>query len=44
MTLRDGNWSNAARRLGLLVDRFDGRLPSEAPLFSRSRNLVGLIR
>jgi hypothetical protein len=29
MTLRDGIWSNAAQRLGPLVDRFNGRLPSE---------------
>ena len=30
------NWSNAARRLGPLIERFDGRLPSGTPLFSMS--------
>jgi DNA-binding GntR family transcriptional regulator len=30
------NWSNAARRLGPLIERFDGRLPAVTPLFSMS--------
>jgi DNA-binding GntR family transcriptional regulator len=28
------NWSNAARRLGPLIERFDGQLPGGKPLFS----------
>ena len=28
------NWLNAARRLGPLIERFDGRLPGGAPIFS----------
>jgi DNA-binding GntR family transcriptional regulator len=35
------NWLNAAQRLGPLIDRFDGRLPAGAPIFSISRSLVG---
>ena len=30
------NWLNAARRLGPLIERFDGRLPAGAPAFARS--------
>jgi DNA-binding GntR family transcriptional regulator len=30
------NWLNAARRLGPLIEHFDGRLPSRAPVFSIS--------
>ena len=30
------NWSNAAQRLGPLIERFDGRLPAGAPTFSIS--------
>jgi DNA-binding GntR family transcriptional regulator len=30
------NWSNAAQRLGPLIERFDGRLPGRAPVFSIS--------
>ena len=30
------NWLNAARRLGPLIERFDGRLPAGAPVFSIS--------
>ena len=32
------NWSNAAQRLGPLIERFDGRLPAGAPSFSISRS------
>jgi DNA-binding GntR family transcriptional regulator len=35
------NWLNAAQRLGPLIDRFDGRLPAGAPIFSISKTLVG---
>ena len=28
------NWLNAAQRLGPLIERFDGRLPAGAPIFS----------
>lgn len=35
------NWLNAAQRLGPLIDRFDGRLPGGAPIFSISRSMVG---
>lgn len=38
------NWLNAAQRLGPLIERFDGRLPAGAPVFSFSRNLVGDVR
>jgi DNA-binding GntR family transcriptional regulator len=30
------NWLNAAQRLGPLIERFDGRLPAGAPVFSLS--------
>jgi DNA-binding GntR family transcriptional regulator len=30
------NWLNAAQRLGPLIERFDGRLPAGAPIFSIS--------
>ena len=30
------NWLNAAQRLGPLIERFDGRLPARAPVFSIS--------
>jgi DNA-binding GntR family transcriptional regulator len=33
------NWLNAAQRLGPLIERFDGRLPAGAPVFSVSRSL-----
>jgi DNA-binding GntR family transcriptional regulator len=32
------NWLNAAQRLGPLIERFDGRLPAGAPVFSVSRS------
>ena len=35
------NYSNGAQRVGPLIDRFDGRLPAGAPVFSISRSLVG---
>jgi DNA-binding GntR family transcriptional regulator len=35
------NWSNAAQRLGPLIERFDGRLPVGSPIFSISSSLVG---
>jgi DNA-binding GntR family transcriptional regulator len=35
------NWLNAAQRLGPLIERFDGRLPGGAPVFSISRSLEG---
>jgi DNA-binding GntR family transcriptional regulator len=35
------NWSNAAQRLGPLIERFDGLLPSGIPLFSITRVPVG---
>jgi DNA-binding GntR family transcriptional regulator len=35
------NWSNAAQRLGPLIERFDGRLPAGAPIFSISRIQAG---
>jgi DNA-binding GntR family transcriptional regulator len=38
------NWVNAAQRLGPLIERFDGRLPAAAPVFSISRSLVGDIQ
>ena len=38
------NWSNAAQRLGPLIERFDGRLPARAPVFSISKSLVGEVR
>jgi DNA-binding GntR family transcriptional regulator len=31
------NWLNAAQRLGPLIERFDGRLPVGAPIFSISK-------
>jgi hypothetical protein len=34
------NWLNAAQRLGPLIDRFDGRLPAAAPVFSISASLA----
>jgi DNA-binding GntR family transcriptional regulator len=34
------NWLNAAQRLGPLIERFDGRLPAGAPVFSVSGNLA----
>src|SRR5688572_27233794 len=33
------NWLNAAQRLGPLIERFDGRLPAGAPIFSTSGSL-----
>ena len=36
------NWSNAARRLGPLIERFDGRLP--APAFAVSRSSAREVR
>jgi DNA-binding GntR family transcriptional regulator len=33
------NWLNAARRLGPLIERFDGRLPAGSPVFSISGSL-----
>lgn len=38
------NWVNAAQRLGPLIERFNGRLPAGAPVFSVSRSLVGEVR
>jgi DNA-binding GntR family transcriptional regulator len=38
------NWSNAARRLGPLIERFDGRLPAGAPSFAVSRRSAGKVR
>jgi DNA-binding GntR family transcriptional regulator len=38
------NWVNGAQRLGPLIERFDGRLPGGAPVFSMSRSLVGELR
>ena len=38
------NWSNAAQRLGPLIDRFDGRMPMGTPVFSISKDLVGEVR
>jgi DNA-binding GntR family transcriptional regulator len=35
------NWLNASKRLGPLIERFDGRLPAGAPTFSVSKRLVG---
>ena len=35
------NWLNAAQRLGPLIERFDGRLPAGAPVFSVSTRLAG---
>jgi DNA-binding GntR family transcriptional regulator len=35
------NYSNGAERMGPLIERFDGRLPAGAPVFSISRSLVG---
>lgn len=35
------NWLNAAQRLGPLIERFDGRLPAGAPIFSISTRLAG---
>jgi DNA-binding GntR family transcriptional regulator len=35
------NWLNAAQRLGPLIDRFDGRLPAAAPVYSISAVPVG---
>src|SRR5688572_14358804 len=34
------NWLNAARRLGPLIERLNGRLPGGAPKFSISRSLA----
>ena len=31
------NWTNAARRLGPLIEKFDGRLPGGSPILSISR-------
>jgi DNA-binding GntR family transcriptional regulator len=38
------NWLNAAQRLGLLIERFDGRLPAGSPIFSISKSLIGKSR
>ncbi|HVF40314.1 MAG TPA: GntR family transcriptional regulator [Gemmatimonadaceae bacterium] len=38
------NWLNAARRMGPLIERFDGRLPAVEPGFSISQGLVGDLR
>ncbi len=38
------NWSNAAQRLGPLIERFDGRLPGGSPTFSISKSLAGKVR
>ena len=38
------NWLNASHRLGPLIERFDGRLPTEAPTFSISKSLVATPR
>jgi DNA-binding GntR family transcriptional regulator len=35
------NYSNGGQRLGPLIERFDGRLPGGAPIFSFSINLLG---
>jgi DNA-binding GntR family transcriptional regulator len=35
------NYLNGTQRLGPQLDRFDGRLPAGAPIFSISRSLVG---
>ncbi len=35
------NWLNAAQRLGPLIGRFDGQLPTVAPIFSISKSMVG---
>jgi DNA-binding GntR family transcriptional regulator len=35
------NYLNGTQRLGPLIDRFDGRLPGSAPIFSISSSLVG---
>ena len=35
------NWTNAAQRLGPLIERFDSLLPPGTPLFSMSRISVG---
>lgn len=35
------NWTNAARRLGPLIERFDGGLPAGPPIFSISRVPAG---
>ncbi|HEX8386836.1 MAG TPA: FCD domain-containing protein, partial [Rubricoccaceae bacterium] len=34
------NYLNGTQRLGPLIDRFDGRLPAGAPVFSMSRSLA----
>ena len=36
------NWLNAAQRLGPLIERFNGRLPAAAPVYSASESLVEL--
>ena len=36
------NYSNGGERMGPLIERFDGRLPPGTPLFSISKNLLGL--
>ena len=38
------NWSNAAQRLGPVIERFDGRLPTGTALFAVSKGLVGEVR
>jgi DNA-binding GntR family transcriptional regulator len=38
------NWLNAAQRLGPLIERFDGRLPTGSPIFSVSGKLTGATR
>ena len=38
------NWSNAAQRLGPVIERFDGRLPAGGPVFSISSSLVGEVQ
>ena len=38
------NYSNGTARMGPLIERFDGRLPAVAPVFSISQSLVGDLR
>ena len=38
------NWLNAAKRLGLLIERFDGQLPAGSPIFSIAGDFVGAVR
>jgi DNA-binding GntR family transcriptional regulator len=38
------NWTNAARRLGPLIERFDGRLPAGATGFAASSSSVRAVR